>query len=189
MHGKQVIIILLSFEVMCLQANNLVNILVSEKNFFYKINLQLHILTNKLFSSLNLDHDFIRNTKIKALLTMHSDLNKIAEKHSSIYDDIQSLSSPEVKSNTTDLENLFKNIIYEETDQLKYKVENVTNTTSQQNDTFESELESLVNNVLDKITILSVQDIVLVTNITRRNNNLKIATLREKTREIKVWRK
>lgn len=186
MHGKQAIILLISFKITCLQTNPLLNVLMTDKKFFHKLNWQLHVLTNKIFSSLNLTQEFTKNKKIQGLLTMHSDLNNIAEKHSSVYDDIQNITSSKVNK-ITDLEKLFSDIINEETFELKnYTTDPSSNTTTKSND--EEHDLGLVHKLLDKITKLSVKDIIKVTKQTHKKLSARKLATRRKIRDIKVWR-
>lgn len=60
-------------------------ILKSKGNFYTKVNEDVQNVINNIFDSLSLEPSFPTRARIKTLLTMHYDLNKISEENFDVY--------------------------------------------------------------------------------------------------------
>lgn len=71
----------------------LADILNSKENFYSKTNIYIQNTMNQIFDDLNLPKQFIESPRIKLFLTMHYNLNNIAETNFEIYDVLRNTTS------------------------------------------------------------------------------------------------
>lgn len=71
------------------------SILKSKDNLYSKVDNDVQNIMNKLFEELNLESTFPARTRIKLLLTMHYDLNNMAEKNYDVYEKLTEAARPD----------------------------------------------------------------------------------------------
>lgn len=92
MNVKTMIIIMLCFNAALLQKHShsfLKHILKTKSKFFYRINDNIHVITNKLFNYLKINTIVSQSRNFKLLLTMHMYFNNIARENYRVYEEIR----------------------------------------------------------------------------------------------------
>lgn len=89
---------------------------IDAKDFFHKINEDIHTYMEDIFDSINLYDNFTKESNIKKLLTMHHDLSNIVEKNTETLHEIQNASQVNNINRTEDrvrLDNAVEQILRE----------------------------------------------------------------------------
>lgn len=172
---------------------HLSDVLNTKQNFFIKTNGDIQNIMNTIFEDLEIPKEFVEQRKIKLLLTMHYDLNNIAEKNFETYDILRNITTVTVDNkavNKIRLDEMVRKILSELQfyvhDEIEDKKQNSIQTTHATkrplpgfNDS--KEFKDFIRGFLGKVKSLTVEDLF------KKKGSSQVPV--SARRNLKVWSK